>query len=172
MQGLHQKLLEIHREQYWITHHHSPRAVKADCNWRQGARHLKGTYKGDFLHMCLDFSCQYGPVPGPWRAGKFNNKYFLSNTFFQKVVVFDLQTHLFNGFNLLLSFLAENGTERLWNYLKNSVSDPKRGKFDQRSSFWHLVSVSWGWGNPQGGSGETLEGQTQSQPWRSCMITL
>ena len=30
--------------------------------------------------------------------------------------------------------------------------DPKRAKINQKSSFWRLVSVSWGWGNPQGTS--------------------
>ena len=46
------------------------------------------------------------------------------------------------------------------------VLDPKRAKFDQKSGFWRLVSVSWGWGNPQGGSGGTLEGHRQSQPFK------
>ena len=44
----------------------------------------------------------------------------------------------------------ENG--RIWNYLKMPVLDPKCAKLDQKSGFWRLVSVSWSWGNPQGGS--------------------
>ena len=53
---------------------------------------------------------------------------------------------------------TQNHAEALWNYLKTSVWDPKCAKFDQKSGFWHLVTVSWGWGNPHGDSGETLGG--------------
>ena len=57
---------------------------------------------------------------------------------------------------------TRNHAEPLWNYLKKSVLDPK---FNQKSGFWRLVSLSWGWGNPQGGSGGTLKGGAQSQPF-------
>ena len=33
-----------------------PQHHKADCNLRQGARHLKGTYKGDLFTYCVTFS--------------------------------------------------------------------------------------------------------------------
>ena len=37
----------------------------SDCSLRQGARHLKGTYKGEFFTKFLHFSAPYGPGPGP-----------------------------------------------------------------------------------------------------------
>ena len=43
----------------------------------------------------------------------------------------------------------------------------KHIKFDQMSGFWHLVSVSCGWGNPQAAAGGTLEGHRQYQPFKS-----
>ena len=42
----------------------------------------------------------------------------------------------------------------------------KRTKSDQKSDFGHVRTYCWGWGNPQGGSGGTLEGQAQSQPFK------
>ena len=61
--------------------------LNSDCNLRQGARHLKGTYKGDvFTYLFRFFGSiwahkgPYGPIwarmgpygsgPGPSRAGK------------------------------------------------------------------------------------------------------
>ena len=55
----------------------------------------------------------------------------------------------------------------MWNYLKKQILDPKRAKLDQKSGFWRLFSVSRGWGNPQAGAGGTLEGQAQSQPFKT-----
>ena len=78
----------------------------------------------------------------------------------------------FDIFNVLLSFPAKNDTERIWDYLKKPALDPKRTKFDQKSGFWRLVTVSWGWGNPQGDSGGTLEGHRQSQPFKLVYKTL
>ena len=57
-----------------LTCHHPE---VSDCNLRQGARHLKGTYEGEFLMYIFGFFRPiwalvgpYGPGPGPWRAGK------------------------------------------------------------------------------------------------------
>ena len=44
----------------------------ADCNLRQGARHLEGTYKGNCLRIFLNFSGSYGPIwalMGPYGPG-------------------------------------------------------------------------------------------------------
>ena len=49
--------------------------------------------------------------------------------------VFGLQTAFFDSFTVLLSFLAENDTERIWNYLQKQIVDPKRAKFDQQPPF-------------------------------------
>ena len=68
---------------------------------------------------------------------------------------------------MFLGLLDANHAEPWWNYQKKSALDPKRAKFDQKSGFWHLVSVSWGWGNRWPGSGGTLEGGRQSQPFKS-----
>ena len=88
----------------------------------------------------------------------------------------------FSVFNHILRFLVskpcfldsstQNHAEPLWNYLKKSVLDPKRAKCDQQSGFRRLVSVAWGWWNPQGGSGATLEVHRQSQPLSYCIRTL
>ena len=58
--------------------------------------------------------CPYGPVwarVGPARAleerEKLGKTCFSSNTVLRKDIVFDLQTTFFDGFNMLLSFLAE-----------------------------------------------------------------
>ena len=67
----------------------------------------------------------------------------------------------------------KNDAERIWNHLKKPVLDPKCAKFDQKSGFWRLVSVSCGWGkNPQGGSGGTQMGQAQYSPLRNCIRPL
>ena len=64
------------------------RSIGTDCNLRQGARHLKGTYKGDFFTYF--FFRFVGPIwarPGPLKNGKsFCKKrtFFLSNTIFSK----------------------------------------------------------------------------------------
>ena len=42
----------------------------------------------------------------------------------------------------------------------------------EKSGFWCLVSISWGWGNRWPGPGGTLEGHHQSQPLRNCIRTL
>ena len=66
----------------------------------------------------------------------------------------------------LLDSSTQNHAEPWWNYLKKSVLDAKRAKLDPKYGFCRLVSVSWVWGNPQGGSGGTLEGQAQSQHFK------
>ena len=35
-----------------------------DCNLRQGARHLKGTYKGDLFTFFFDFGSMFGDLLG------------------------------------------------------------------------------------------------------------
>ena len=60
----------------------------------------------------------------------------------------------------------QNHAEPSWNYLKKPVLDPKCAKLDQKSGFWRLVSVSWGWGNPQAGAGGTQMGRHKSQPFK------
>ena len=52
------------------------------------------------------------------------------NAFLRKNVIFVLQTTFFDGFNVLMSFLAENDAERFRNYLKQLVWDPKCAKLD------------------------------------------
>ena len=51
-----------------------------------------------------------GPGPGPWRAGKVQEKripFFFEHIFTKENIVFGLQTTVFYGFSMLLSFLAE-----------------------------------------------------------------
>ena len=62
-----------------------------------------------------------GPQPSP---GQKTYPYF--NTYLQTNDVFGLSTAFFDGFNVLLSFLAENDTERLWNHLRKQVWEPTR----------------------------------------------
>ena len=91
-----------------------------DCYLRQGARPLKGTYKGNIftyffvfrVHMCPYepiWACMgtYGPRPGPWRAGKVKKKHFFSHTFSQKSSAFEIQTTIFDGKTMFFKFLAE-----------------------------------------------------------------
>ena len=52
---------------------------------------------------------------------------------FTKNVIFGLQTTFFDGFNVIMSFLAENDAERSRNYFKKKVLDPKCAKLDQNS---------------------------------------
>ena len=47
----------------------------------------------------------------------------------------------FDGFDVLMSFLAEYDAERSRNYFKKSVLDPKHAKFDQNPSFGHVRAV-------------------------------
>ena len=65
---------------------------------------------------------------------------------------------------------TQNYAEPEWNYLKNSDMDPNCVKFVEKVDFGHVQSYSWlhkwGWGNPQAGSGGTLEGGGQSQPFK------
>ena len=74
---------------------------------------------------------------------------------------------LFAYFVGFLSLSTHNHAESSGNFLKKSVWDPKCAKLDQKFGFWRLVSVSWSWGNPQGGSGGNLEGHRQSQPFKT-----
>ena len=60
----------------------------------------------------------------------------------------------------------KNDAERIWNYLKKLILDPKCAELEQKSSFWRLVSVSWGWGNPQAATGGNQMGGRQSQPFK------
>ena len=86
--------------------------------FKQGARHLKGTYKGDLFTYSLDFSgpcgpirahmgpygfiwalmVPYGPGPGPWRAGKVQKK----RTVFFKYRIFLKNQHFWPPDNVLL----------------------------------------------------------------------
>ena len=101
----------------------------SDCNLRQGARHLKGTYKGDlftyffctFLYLLIIFKfvglktiCFYllhaEPCMFIWKLPQklnFGSPIFLHNTFFSKIVVFGLQTTFFDGKTVFFRFLAE-----------------------------------------------------------------
>ena len=72
----------------------------------------------------------------------------------------------FSFFNLCFELRMQSRAESSGSYLKKQVLDPKCAKFYQKYGFWRLVSVFWGWGNPQAGAGGTLEGQAQSQPFK------
>ena len=58
-----------------------------------------------------------------------------SNTFLRKNVIFGIQTAFFDGFNVLMSFLAENDTKRSRNVFKNPTLNPKHAKLNQNSYF-------------------------------------
>ena len=45
------------------------RTPYTDCSLGQGARPLKGTYKGEFSMYFFDFSGPYGPLMGPYGPG-------------------------------------------------------------------------------------------------------
>ena len=47
---------------------------------------------------------------------------------FTKNVIFCLQTTFFDGFNVLMSFLAENDAERFRNFFNNLILKPKHAK--------------------------------------------
>ena len=47
---------------------------------------------------------------------------------------------------------TQNHAEPLSIYPPKSVLVPKCAKLYQKPGFWRLVSVSWGWGEPSGGS--------------------
>ena len=66
-----------------------------------------------------------GIPPGkPSRDPLPPGKHTLFKYIFTKNNVFGIQT-FFNGFNMFLSFLAENDTERSWNHLKKQVLEPQ-----------------------------------------------
>ena len=56
---------------------------------------------------------------------QFWNRLFLRNTFFSKIVVFDLQTMFFDEKQFSSDFWPKYAWERLWNHLKKQVIDPK-----------------------------------------------
>ena len=75
------------------------------------------------------------------RTENIRNTYLFVNAFLLKNVIFSLQTTFFDGFNMLMSFLAENDTERSRNYFKKSILNPKHTKFNQNPSFGHVRAV-------------------------------
>ena len=110
----------------------------ADCSLRQGARPLKGTYKGKFSTYFWGFfgsmwahKGPYGPGPDPWRAGiiQENQPFFLSNTFSPKIVVFDLQTTFFDGKTVFFRSLAEIRLRTLIKSPQQTSSRPISCKF-------------------------------------------
>ena len=122
-------VLEFVYELCWWFH--------ADCNLRQGARHLKGTYKGNCFTYFFGFfgpiwalMGPYGPGPGPWRAGKVQKMHlFLSKSFFKEIVVFDLQTPIFDGKTVFFRFLAEIRMRTLAKSSQKASSGPISCKF-------------------------------------------
>ena len=108
--------------------------------------------------------------------GKLSREPLQKNMFFSNVVVrkdcFWPPDKLFITLACSWSFWPKNDTERIWNHLKKPVLDLKREKLNQKSGFWHLVSVSWGWGTRWPGPGGTQMGRNKSQPSRNCVRTL
>ena len=84
--------------------------------------------------------------------------------------VFLLFCQVVGSKTVISSFSTQNNAEPSRNYIKKQVLDPKRAKFDQNSDFGHVRTYTWlhkwRWGNPHGGSGGTLEGGAQSQPFK------
>ena len=74
-------------------------------------------------------------------GGKHKENIPFLHQFLRKNVLFGLQTTFFDGFSVLMSFLAENDAERFRNYFKKLVLDPKNAKFDQNPSFGHVRAV-------------------------------
>ena len=63
------------------------RAYGSDCNLRQGARHLKGTYKGDFFTYYFIF---FGPIwahMGPALALEEREKFNKNAPFFKEPIL-------------------------------------------------------------------------------------
>ena len=70
----------------------------------------------------------------PARETSQENKPFL-NVFLRRNVSFGLQTTFFDGFNVLMSFLAENDAERSRSFFKKQFLNPKHVKLFQLSYF-------------------------------------
>ena len=69
----------------------------------------------------------YGPGPGPWRAGKVQEKHKFLNSLFTKKIVFGIQTPFFDGFNVLLSFLAEK-------WYRTNMKSPSKPRVGTKTS--------------------------------------
>ena len=76
-----------------------------------------------------------------WKSEENIRNTYLFSCIFTKKILLGLQTTFFDGFNMLMSFLAGNDAERYRNYFKKSVLDPKHAKFDQNLSFRHVRAV-------------------------------
>ena len=65
----------------------------------------------------------YGPGPGPWRAGKVQEKRtcFLRDAFLSKIVVLNLQTTFLVVLTCPSDFWPKNHAERPCNYFKKQV---------------------------------------------------
>ena len=100
----------------------------------------------------------YGPGPGRWRAGNVQEKCVSFPHFYEKMSFLASRQCFLIVLTCSWVFWPKNDTERIWNYLKKPVLDPKCAELNQKSSFWRLVSVSWGGGNPQ----DTGEQYTQT----------
>ena len=74
---------------------------------------------------------------------KIEPKHVFQMHFYENVVC-GLQTTFLIMLACSWVFWPKNDTERIWNYLKKHVLDPKRAKFDQKSAF----GVSGGQGFP------------------------
>ena len=118
--------------------------------------------------------------------GKFT-KVFLpfSNAFLRKITFSTSRQRFLIVLTCSWVFWSKNDIERMWNYLKKRVLDPKHAKFDQQSGFYIsgldfrfrcLVSgvrfLSPEAGNRWPGPGGTLERHRQSQPLSHCIRTL
>ena len=100
-----------------------------------------------------DYSGPYGHIRahmGPARALEERERFrkitllCLSNTFFSNIIVFDLLTTLFDGFNVFFRFLAEIRLRTLTKIIsKSKFSTPKRANFVPLAPCLELQSAFW-----------------------------
>ena len=106
--------LVMSRPVQWLSRNTNP----SDCSLRQGARPLKGTYKGDLFTYFFGFFGSIWAHKGPYwqvwahigtaRALEEWEKFRKTHgSFFSKTIVFDFHTAFCNGFDVFFRFLAE-----------------------------------------------------------------
>ena len=106
----------------------------ADCYLRQGDRPLKAHIKANVLRIFIYCSGPYGPTwarPGPiWgRKVPGKTKCFCHTHVYQKSSFLTSIWRFLKVLTCSSDFWPKYASERLWNYLKKEVLEPKRAVF-------------------------------------------
>ena len=104
---------------------------------------------GPYKHMGPAWALEesVGPARALEEWEKFWEHTFFKCIFMKQMSFFVYRQRFFMVLTCSWIFWPKNDTERIWNYLKKQVLDPKHVKFAEKS-----------------GSGGTLDGHRQSQP--------